>query len=135
MVNYIAVIVAAVLNTAIGAFWYSPAAFGKQWMKLANVTEKEMQAAKKRGMGKTYAVAFIATLVMSYVLAVMVSLANAATFVSGAIVGFWLWLGFIATVMLNPVLWQNKPVKLYVLGIAHYLVVLVITGGVLAVWA
>jgi hypothetical protein len=134
MVNYVAVIVAGVLSMAIGAFWYSPAGFGKQWMKLMGFTKKDLNEAKEKGMGKSYALAFLSTLVMSYVLAVFVGFANAATILNGAVVGFWLWLGFIATTMLGIVLLQNKPVKLYVLNIAHYLVVMLVTGAILAVW-
>ena len=33
-INYIAVLVSAVIGMAIGALWYSPLLFGKIWMKL-----------------------------------------------------------------------------------------------------
>jgi hypothetical protein len=134
MVNYLAVLVAGVINMAIGAFWYSPAGFGRQWIKLVNFTKKDLAKAQAKAMGTAYALAFLSTLVMSYVLALMVGALNATTVIGGAIAGFLLWLGFIATTMLGIVLWQNKPVKLYILNISHYLVVLLITGAILAIW-
>ena len=120
---------------AIGAFWYSPLLFGKTWMKLSNMSPKQLEDAKKKGMTKAYIISFISLLVMTYVLSHFVDYTEATTALEGATAGFWLWLGFIATIMLGRVLWEGKPVKLYVLNIAHYLVVLLIAGAILAVWA
>ena len=134
-INYLAVLVAAVAAMAIGAFWYSPIGFGKQWMKLSEMTEKKIEDEKKKGMGKTYAVAFAGTLVMSFVLAYFVDYTQAMTIAEGIQAGFWLWLGFIATVQLGIVLWEGKPIKLYLINSAHYLTTLVVMGAILAVWA
>ena len=69
---------------------------------------------------------------MSYVLARFVG--GSGSFATGAITGFWIWLGFLATTMINVVLWENKPFTLYLLQAAHYLVGLALMGGILAVW-
>lgn len=130
-VSYVAVLVAAVVGMAIGAFWYSPVGFGKAWMKLSGVTEADMQKAKERGMTKSYALAFMAVLIMAYVTAVIVSLAGALSIFDGAMVGFWIWLGFIATSFVNSVLWEQKPFKLYFINVFHYLVVLKVMGVVI----
>jgi len=71
---------------------------------------------------------------MALVTAMFVYFVNATTFQSGMIVGFWIWLGYIATVMLGSILWENKPLKLYYINVSHYLVVLLLTGGLLAMW-
>ena len=134
-INYLAILIAAIVSMVIGALWYSPVLFGKLWMKLSGISEKQIQDAKKKGMTKSYALAFLGTLVMSYVLAHFVDYAEATTFASGMQTGFWIWLGFLVTTMLGTVLWEGKPVKLYFLNIAHYFVVLLITGGMLALWA
>ncbi|QOL24735.1 DUF1761 domain-containing protein [Thalassotalea sp. LPB0316] len=40
-VNYLAVIVAAVSSFILGGLWYSPALFGKAWMREANFDENQ----------------------------------------------------------------------------------------------
>jgi archaellum biogenesis protein FlaJ (TadC family) len=134
MVNYLAVFVTAIVGYVIGMLWYSPALFGKQWMKLSGVSKKDADKKKKEGMAGTMVAAFVAVLLMSYVLAYILGLLGAATFWIGVSVGFWIWLGFLATTQINIVFWQNKPFTLYLLNTAHYLVALAVMGGILAVW-
>ncbi len=133
-INYLAVLVSAVVSIILGSLWYSPLLFGKVWMRLAGKNAKEMNKAKKRGMGKLYLVAFIASLVMAYVLAHFIKYLTATSFTDGMLAGFWLWLGFIAAVQIGIVIWDNKPFKLYLLNAIYYLVSLAIMGGILAVW-
>lgn len=132
-INYLAVLVAAVASMVLGFLWYGPL-FGKAWMQLMVFDKKKIDAAKKKGMSKTFAIAFISTLIMSYVLAHFVDYIQAKTFVNGIVLGFWLWIGFFATTMLGIVLWEGKPIKLYLINAGHYLVALILMGGILAVW-
>ena len=133
-VNLVAVLVSSIVGMAIGVLWYSPLLFGKLWMTLNVIPEKQIKAAKKSGMGKLYFANFIGTLVMAYVLSHFVDYAGATTVTGGMQAGFWAWLGFIATVLLGNILWEGKSLKLYLLNIGHYLIVLLAMGAILAVW-
>ena len=133
-VNYVSVLAAAIASFVIGALWYSPMLFGKMWMKLSNVSDKEMKKAKQKGMTKNFAFQFLASLVMSYILAHFVYYTQASTVFEGMQTGFWIWLGFVATVMLGIVLWEGKPWKLYFIKAGHELVALAVMGAILAVW-
>ena len=137
-INYLAVFVAGIVATGLGALWYGPL-FGKQWiamtgMKMPETVTPEM----KRNMNRGYALTFVGALVMAYVLAyslVFASLAlNAGGVSAGLMVGFWNWLGFVAPVMLGMVLWEGKPWKLYFLNVGYYLVSLLVMGTILALW-
>lgn len=136
-INYLAVLVAAVVEMVVGFLWYGPV-FGKQWMALSGLTSEKMDAAKAAGMQKTYALMFVGSLVMAYVLAHAVIFASAYTETSGVsaglMAGFWNWLGFVAPVTLGTVLWDGKPWKLWTLNNGYYLVSLLLMGIVLAVW-
>lgn len=134
MVNVWEVLVAAVVGYVVGALWYSPVLFGKLWMRLSGVTMGDMEKAKQKGMAKSYVIMFIGILIMSYVLAQVLEVFGAASAWMGIQIAFWLWLGFIATVMVGMVLWENKSWNLYILNVAHYLVVLLVMGAILAVW-
>jgi hypothetical protein len=69
-INYIAILLCAVVTMAIGFAWYGPL-FGKLWSRLMGFGEmtpekmKEMQKAAMPG----YAASFAGSLVMAYVLA------------------------------------------------------------------
>lgn len=133
-INYVAILVSAVVFMFLGYLWYGPF-FGKLWMKLIGATQKDMDAAKA-GMAKTYAISFIGALVTTYVLAHFVSVGQAASFGTGATIGFWAWLGFVATTGVNEFIYSPKPKpwKLYWLNQGYWLVSLLIAGGILAVW-
>lgn len=132
-VNSAAVLGAAVVGFIIGMIWYAPPVFGKAWMKLSGIDHRKMEGMKKR-MAPFMLAGFIATLIMSFVLAHVLRLTGSTSLMQGLQAGFWVWLGFIATVMLGMVLWEGKPFKLYVLNAAHYLVVLLVMGAILASW-
>ena len=132
-INYWAVLVSAAAGFVIGMLWYS-VLFGKAWMKLSGMDKKTIEKEKKKGMAKSFIGGFAALLVMAFVLAHFVDMAEATSVLDGAQAGFWAWLGFVATIMLNKVLWEGKPFKLYLLDAAHYLVVLLTMGSILAVW-
>ncbi len=133
IVNYWAVLVAAIAQMIIGALWYSPALFGKQWMSMMNLTEESMKSKKKEAQ-RGYVLMFVSAVVMCYVLANFVVYAKATTMLDGMLTGFWLWLGFIATVTLGGFLWEGKPFKLYLLNVTYWLVTLVVTSAILVVW-
>ena len=130
-INLLAVFVAALASYFLGALWYSPVLFGKMYMKMS-----EIRPGKKPhpNVTRSYIFGFLSTLVMSYVLAHFIDYAGATTAVDGAIAGLWLWLGFIATVTLGSVLWENKSFKMYVLNNTYNLVSLLLMGAILAVW-
>ena len=134
-VNWISVLVAAVASMVVGMVWYSKTMFGGMWMQLSGRTEKDMQKAKQKGIGKIMFAAFIAALVTSWVLGWLVHYMNAMSWVDGVQVGFWLWLGFIVTVSLGGVLFEKRPVTAFLISIGYQLVAVLIFGAVLAVWA
>ena len=133
-INYLAVLAAAVVSIILGFLWYGPL-FGKQWMQLMGITNKQMKEAGQKGMSKTYSIMVVSTLLTSYILAHFVDYMQASSMIDGIMLGFWIWLGFIATVQIGSVLWEQKPVKLYFINTLHTLVNLAVMGAILAVWA
>ncbi len=136
-VNYLAILAAGIISMIVGFLWYG-LLFGKTWMKLSNFDPKKMEELKKKGkegMTKRYIIMFIGTLVFACVLAILLGMMNITTFTGGMWIGFLVWLGFYATTGLGMMLWEGKPFNLYVINMLHYLVVLLIIGGMLAVWS
>lgn len=132
-VNYLAILACGVASMIIGFVWYSKALFGNQWMKLAKISPDEMNKANQN-MFALYAPMFVASLVMAFVLAQFIFFASAITWMQGAIIGFWAWLGFVATIMLTGVIFERKPMQLYYIQAGYQLVTLVVMGAILGGW-
>ncbi len=140
VVNYFAIVVSAIINMALGFFWYGPL-FGKQWVAMMGWSKKDMEKGKEKMQKdgwKTYLLAFIGSLVMGFVLAHSLIFASSYLAISGLsagiMAGFWSWLGFIAPVTLGSVLWEGKSWKLWLLMNGYYLVSLLMMGSILALW-
>jgi hypothetical protein len=129
-INWLAVLAAAIVRMAIGALWYSPVGVLKQWLQLQNMTQEDM----KPGMPKAIAIDTIGSLVMAFVLVHAVHYAAVTTALQGAVVGFFNWLGFVATVTLAMTVYERKPFALFVLNNGFQLIALLIMGAILAVW-
>lgn len=130
MVNYMAILVAALASMVIGMVWYGPL-FRKQWMKLAGITPQSMKRMKLSPKA-AMSMGFVASLVTAYVLSVFVGGVMAWTAAANFV--FWIWLGFVAPVQLGAFLWEGKDFKLFILNTSYSLITLVVMAGILAVW-
>ena len=121
----------------IGFLWYGPI-FGKLWLKLSKIPAADVAKAKKKGMKgmwKSMFLNFVGTFVMVYVLARLFSLLGVTVPLQGAVLGFWIWLGFFAsTTLLGSVLWEGKPWGLFALNGLYWLVNLKLAGYLVVLW-
>ena len=131
--NWWAIIVAALVNMALGALWYSKALFGKKWMELMGKKEEDIKNSKK-DLWKMYGVTFVGSLVTSFILALFMQYKEASTFLEGAILGILGWIALVVPTNLSNVIFEGKNAKLFYISIGFYLASLVIMGGILAVW-
>ncbi len=133
-VNILAVLVAAVATFALGAIWYSPVLFAKQWMHAQGYTPEKLEAMKQKGVTRAYIVSVLCYLVMAYVLALLASYTQAATVAQGLWLGFLIWLGFAATIGLTGNMFSEKPISAWVIDAGYQLAYLLFMGVLLAVW-
>jgi hypothetical protein len=129
-INVMTVIAAAVVNMIIGSVWYSPALFAKQWVKLTGRKIEDM-----KGAGSGYVIAGIGALVQAWILAHFVQYAGASTAVKGAMIGFWLWVGFVAVTNGVNTIFAGRRKKLWAIDSGYFLAVLIVNGALLAVWS
>ena len=123
-------IVAVLVKIVVGATWYSPALFLKQWQQLSGITDEQM----KGGMAKGMITWIVGALIMTFVLTHAVYYAGAKSFATGAAVGFFNWLGFILVVQLDDWAAAKRPTKLLAINAGANLVALVIMGAILGGW-
>lgn len=125
--DWIAIILAALLNMAIGFLWYSKWLFGKTWLRLAKKSEGEM----KKGRGISVFYGFITSLVIAFFLAFFEGYLGVTTVSDGMFVGFCLWLGFVATTQVSLVIWANQPFSLFLLDTGYKLLSFLVMGGII----
>jgi len=137
-VNWLAILVAAIVIFMLGGLWYSPVLFAKRWIALQNKTEEQMRAeAAAANMPLMYASAFITGLIIAAAMAlVFAHIANDMPMnaAHGALLGAILWLGFAATTSYATALFSGKPRQLWFIDTAYNLVSFVLAGIILAVW-
>jgi hypothetical protein len=128
-INWWSVIVAALVKFILGWIWYSPL-MGKQWRATVGISEADMRSS----LPSAIPVDIIGSLLMSYILLHAVHYAGATTLLQGGAVGFFNWLGFIATVQLGQSLYERRPLRLVVINNIYLAIALMIMGAILAVW-
>lgn len=133
-VNFWALLLGAIVHVIIGSLWYSPLLFGRYWLSAMKVTDEEIAAAREKGMAMNYILTFIGSVVQVVVLAFLMNAFLITNFWSGVLLGVITAFGFSATALLNSVLWEGKPWKLYFLNIGYHIVTLGLVGGILAIW-
>lgn len=136
-VNYLAVLVAAVVSMVVGFLWYGPMLFGKQWAKLRGFSVGDMKKAQKE-MGKWYAVSFVLSLITAYVLshvmALSVNFFHYSDLMTGLTTAFWMWLGFVMPVQATATIFSDKRNwTLFGIDTGYQLASLLVMGVVLAV--
>lgn len=134
-VNYLAILLCGVVAMVVGFVWYGPL-FGKPWMKMIGLTDKKMEEMKKMGgMGKTYGLSFLSSLVMAWFLAHVIWYAapGAVTLFIAVKTAFYMWLGFVATTGFIQYLYAitPKPYKLYLLETGYHLATLLVMSVVI----
>jgi hypothetical protein len=134
IINIWAIIVAAIVSFAIGSLWYSPFMFGKEWMSLVKIGQKDIDGMKMSSMWGSYIIHFLATFVTLCVLAFAITSLGTQNAVDGAFIGFFAWLGFIAPFGISELLWRKSPVKLVLIDSINVLLSLVIGGVIIAAW-
>ena len=131
-VNYLAVLVAALVYYMIGALWYAPFFFGNRWMKHhENEVPVEPQQKHTLCCIGSYVGEFIISLILAYVLALFIEISQAGEIVEGIAIALWVWIGFIATTHFSAVLWGRKTVKSFFIHAGFMLLGLIAMGAVI----
>ncbi len=129
--NYLAILVAGIVQFAVSGLWYSPVLFARTWTSLAGVTEDQKQ---KANMPALFGTAFLSQLVTAYVLSNIIAINGSHTFLGGAMTGVFCWLGFAATTSHATYMFSGKPHSLWLIDSGNNLVGLLLAGGLLAIW-
>jgi hypothetical protein len=127
--HVLAVLVAAMIQWLIGAVWYG-LVFKKSWKKLVGGTDETDSKRAIFAMGCS----FMGSLILSFVLVTVLHWAGSATFFAGASLAIICWLGFMAPPLFVQHIYERRPVNLFAINAAYWMIAMAVTGGLLAVW-
>lgn len=135
-VNYLAVLVAAIVGWAIGAGYYMT--LSKQWIAAQGWTADDLSRHREATKGTPaawlpFVGVFVAELVMAWVLAGLLGHLGPGqvTVWNGVVSAAFVWLGFVATtVAANNMFGMKKPTLSAIDG-GHWLLVLIAMGIVI----
>lgn len=128
-INYLAVLVAALLSFVIVGVWYSPIMFANAWMKENGFKEEDM---KNANMGKIFGITFILALIISFNLAAFIG--PEGDFAFGLFAGFAAGFGWVAMSIGIDFLFERKSLKLYFINAGYHVVTYTLMGGILGIW-
>ncbi len=135
-INYLAILVSAVLSMVLGSIWYGPL-FGKKWAVLigSDPNDKKKMKEMQKSAGPLYMVQFILTLFQVLVLSHLIADSQQA---GGLERSLWIWAAFIVPTLAGTVMWSNYSKKtawtrLLIQG-GYQLALFVIFGLVLSNW-
>lgn len=142
-INFIAIIVAALIPNILGAIYYGPL-FGKPWMDSLGYTKSDFEG---RNEPLIYGSALLLSFVVSFFLKMMIELThkdvNAAgelifgsfhTFGHGALHGGMMALTLVIPVIISLGLFQKSTAKNILLNCGFWFICFAVMGGILDVW-
>jgi hypothetical protein len=127
-IDYVAVVVAALVYMLIGWGWYSKFLFGEVWSRESGVSAAAM---KKKGQAPIL-YGFINALVLALFLERFLTWLQVTTVSDGIFIGGCVWLGFIGTTLAGSVIWGDWSLKRFVIEAGCMLVTAVSMAGVIA---
>jgi len=128
--NWFAITAAIVSTFVIGGLWYSPLLFVGSWLRMSGVNKEVFDAGLRKALlGDLFSAAAIA-LVLNQV----IRWSGATDVVSGLIVAFLVWVGFVASVLLTQVTYEHRPFAFFAVSAGYRLVTFEVMGAILSAW-
>ncbi len=133
-INWLAVVVGALVYFILGAIWYSPVLFAKPWQAAIGWDQSREQP---QANPLTYVVPGVLYLVAGVATAILASATGADTVTEGLTLGLLTGLGFaLPMVGVEATFDPNKPKPLvwFAITVAYHLIGFVVLGVVIAGW-
>ena len=130
-VNPWAVALVWLVYVTIGAFWYSPAGFAKQWTKLTGI---DIMKLPKKDTSDAIRFVALSALVQSFTLAVILHSLHATALADGLFAGVVLWLGVTAATTVGVTFYSQRTWGFLWLNSSYFLVVMTIGSIIFTLW-
>jgi hypothetical protein len=135
-INYIAVLITAVVIFILGGLWYSPLMFANKWAELQPKAAGggDDDAAVNRAGAAMYAQVFVCGLVTSLCMATLLKRFDSHFVLSGIKIGLVCWLGFAGATSYGTALFSSKSRTLWLIDSGFNLMAIFVAAIFLAIW-
>jgi Protein of unknown function (DUF1761) len=127
-VNWIAIVIAVVVNSVLGSLWFSQMVFGKKWAEWEGLSTRMGQGGN---VGLYIAMSVVATVVSAITLGWFIDRTGTTTLAGGLLIGLYAGLGFAATAMFADHLFNGRKGMLFLIVAGYPVVGLTIMGAIL----
>jgi hypothetical protein len=128
-ISYLAIVIAAVAAWLASAAWYM--SLSRPYVAALGKTPEQMaQDRKNPGAFLPFVYAFVANIVMAWMLAGLLGHLGAVTLRNGVVSAAFVWFGFILTTMIVNYSFAGRDKRLLLIDAGNWLVVLVVIGAV-----
>ncbi len=136
-INYVAVLVAAVVCYLVGWAWYSPLLFVKPWLRARGKDADAVMAQMKNmqmPMDKML-IELVTTVVFAFLVGhITVVWFGVATIQSAIHLSLWLWVTFFAVPLIGAVMWEDMRWQHFAITAGRWLVSLLIITIITGLW-
>ncbi len=133
-VNYLGVVVAALVFFLIGALWFS-VLFGHMWAHALKAHSKiVIKEPSKKEFATKLVLTFVANFVACFAMDCLVMVTGSASLLSGLILGIIVAVGFIATTLVSACIWEGRPVKLFLIEVGYPMLGIIAAALILSSW-
>ena len=134
--NPLAIFVAGLSTMVVGFLWYSPLLFAKPWMREMGYDPNDKTKAEemRKSAGPAYLASLLAGFVSAFILALFLHEMHVQSLELAVLVGFHVWLGFVATVQFTGALFAKQSMKLFGINTGYQLVSYLVMSAILGAW-
>lgn len=129
-INYIAIVTCVVFQFIFGLIWYSPWVFNDYWFSLARL---DLETVEALGI-QPYLMSIVSLIAATYALAWIIITTHSTNAKSGAKIGFYMWLGFLAPAVFAGNAFKGFDIELSVIESSADLINFLVAGAVLGSW-
>jgi hypothetical protein len=126
-INWLAVIVAAIVPFLVGSLWYGPL-FMKQWSALTGIRRG---TPGQNSMALTFGSSAVLNLIIATSLAMFI---GGGGWRFGVFAGFMSGFTFVAMAFGITYLFESRPLRLWLINAGYHSVVFTIMGAILGAW-
>ena len=136
-INWLAVVVCVIVSMIVGSIYFNPKTFFPVWWKAIGKKDNG-DPGGSIPMGLMWGLTILASLVQAVFMALLITAmgsmtSGGATLGSGAMVGFFLWLGFVVPSSLTNKLFAGQ-LKAWMIEMGNHLITFVLFGAILGAW-
>lgn len=143
--NFLPIIVAALIPTVVGFLYYNPKTMGTAWMNSLGMTEEDLQ--KDFNMAMVTIVGLVLSFILAFGLNAIVELthkevsdageliyASHHTFGHGALHGVFLGIMFAVPVLVTNGLYERKTWKNLLINCGYWIITMALMSGLMDAW-